>query len=130
VEPDRAGSAGTARGAQGPEAPSPLPLLVPTDLLDHLADPEISNPDVWMQGKLQELISGERVRATRAEAMASIAAKLALPPAAAGGAGGDGARAAAAPSKKAGGASGKAGKGAGAKAGGGGKGKVVAAAAE
>lgn len=51
--------------------------MVPIDLLEHLADTEMNNPDIWLQSKLQDLIEGERKKQIQQIALKTIAEKLA-----------------------------------------------------
>ena len=41
-------------------------------LLEHLGDAELGSPDAWMQGRLGELVQGEKLRLLRDAAVASI----------------------------------------------------------
>lgn len=52
---------------------------VPPDLLEHLADTELNNPDIWLQSKLQELLEAERIRQLRSTALQRISHKLLEP---------------------------------------------------
>jgi hypothetical protein len=70
---------GRIEAAAGGGASGTNAVSVPPEVLDHVGDADgegLTNPDMWLQGRLQELLQWEKVRQVRGAALNAIAAKL------------------------------------------------------